>query len=906
MRNSDYIFRKLFSAIASHGSFRTRKKKNLAFIQLFDLRFCVIAAVCLLVFTGCETDTDELLLEKESVILNKTFQDANSTANDETVGIFDGSNGGTEGFYFLPPMVKSPSFSGTFDAGLSPVVEIFETTACEILHAGFSMSEGEGSELVRIDEKNEHYVVNWHTDQTGTQIGQTYRIRISVAGTILGHADVQIAENGKDAKNITDGEAIALVDGRTLPIKFRIEQGAVYVSGSEGGTFSTTDGLVSIEIPGGTIDEEIGITVIPVEDELNDPDVVPGALFDFGPSPYSFNKAVTLTIKYDPENLPAGVSEDELRLLAVVDGKWVQLPGSSVDVATSTVTGPVNSFSRKGVGRGKIHEIAVTPADASVAVDETVQFEAVVTDVDKQIMSRNVQWSSSDDAVVTVDNSGLASGLAAGEATISATSGLTSGSGVLKVTAGNSDAFVTIWDTSKARTTTVAFALEGDVNATIDWGDGATSYVNEPGLQTHDYGKHGTYTVSISGNVSKFSGNEIRYINSALIKVESWGDVGFTSLAGAFANARYLSAVPENFQGLENVVDMSKMFWGATSFNQDISGWDTSNVTNMSSMFSGAFAFNQDISGWDTSNVTDMSGMFYNAKNFNQAIGSWNTSNVTNMSQMFGYAEIFNQPIGSWNTSNVTNMSSMFSGAFAFNQDIGNWNISNVTNMSGMFDEAVSFNQEIGNWNTSKVTDMNTMFKNAKVFNKAIGGWDISSVTDMKRMFAFAPSFNQAISEWNTSNVINMSGMFFQTTSFNQDVGNWNTSNVTNMSGMFRGALVFNQPIGAWDTSNVTNMSGMFFSASTFNRDISEWDTSKVTNMSSMFWNASSFNQDVGNWNTSNVTDMWGMFYIATSFNQDLSVWCVSNIASEPTYFDMDATSWVLPKPDWGNTCPSL
>ena len=40
--------------------------------------------------------------------------------------ILDGANGGNEFFYFLPPIVPNPNPQGTFNALLSPSVEICE------------------------------------------------------------------------------------------------------------------------------------------------------------------------------------------------------------------------------------------------------------------------------------------------------------------------------------------------------------------------------------------------------------------------------------------------------------------------------------------------------------------------------------------------------------------------------------------------------------------------------------------------------------------------------------------------------------------------------------------------------------------------------------------------------------
>ena len=112
---------------------------------------------------------------------------------------------------------------------------------------------------------------------------------------------------------------------------------------------------------------------------------------------------------------------------------------------------------------------------------------------------------------------------------------------------------------------------------------------------------------------------------------------------------------------------------GSTSFNGDISHWDTSDVTSIFAMFLGATSFNQDISNWDTSNVTNMEFTFEGASAFNQDIGSWDTSSVDNMRYMFRRASAFNQNIGNWDTGNVTNMNFMFQNATAFNQNLSGW-----------------------------------------------------------------------------------------------------------------------------------------------------------------------------------------------------------------------------------------
>ena len=47
------------------------------------------------------------------------------------------------------------------------------------------------------------------------------------------------------------------------------------------------------------------------------------------------------------------------------------------------------------------------------------------------------------------------------------------------------------------------------------------------------------------------------------------------------------------------------------------------------------------ISTWDTGGVTDMSELFFGASSFNDDIGAWDTSGVTNMAYMFTGARAF-------------------------------------------------------------------------------------------------------------------------------------------------------------------------------------------------------------------------------------------------------------------------
>jgi len=138
--------------------------------------------------------------------------------------IQDGAhNGGSQSFFFLPPMVDNPSFEGIFEATLDPLVEILDLQK-NMTVASFT-NAGTGSSKVRVDSTASHYIVNLHTSDLSLRSENAYRIRVSVAGTVQGFADVFVVDSAKELKTVDATQYVPLLNGTTLPIKFSILQG---------------------------------------------------------------------------------------------------------------------------------------------------------------------------------------------------------------------------------------------------------------------------------------------------------------------------------------------------------------------------------------------------------------------------------------------------------------------------------------------------------------------------------------------------------------------------------------------------------------------------------------------------------------------------------------------------------
>jgi surface protein len=135
------------------------------------------------------------------------------------------------------------------------------------------------------------------------------------------------------------------------------------------------------------------------------------------------------------------------------------------------------------------------------------------------------------------------------------------------------------------------------------------------------------------------------------------------------AHVAALTAITDANDGTAATLWMTNPAAAATTYG-NIGDWNTAGVTDTYQLFQSMTTFNADISKWNTASVgsdayfgfgyvTTMAYMFEGATAFNQNIGSWNTARSKGMWNMFSGATAFNQNVASWNTASVSNMASV-------------------------------------------------------------------------------------------------------------------------------------------------------------------------------------------------------------------------------------------------------
>ena len=203
--------------------------------------------------------------------------------------IQDGAhNGGNPGFFLLPPLVASPSGDAefgdaSFAASAAPRVEICQLASdpnagpanCV---AGNPLLTFSGS---GVTVSPPIFQVNWKTDEVALNTSAFYRIQVLVGTQLMGFADIDPVSSSRDLKLARTGEAIPLLDGRTLPIKFTIETDALCPTTrpctkarvtDDGGAFTLPSGTGGILLQDGWLPAGIGEVTLTLEDVALGPD----------------------------------------------------------------------------------------------------------------------------------------------------------------------------------------------------------------------------------------------------------------------------------------------------------------------------------------------------------------------------------------------------------------------------------------------------------------------------------------------------------------------------------------------------------------------------------------------------------------------------------------------------------
>jgi surface protein len=391
----------------------------------------------------------------------------------------------------------------------------------------------------------------------------------------------------------------------------------------------------------------------------------------------------------------------------------------------------------------------------------------------------------------------------------------------------------------------ITLPLSDVIDINIDWGDGNTySYYNISGFTTinHIYQSSGTYQVDIYGSLIKFGyGYDAGLLHPSqntnkLINVISFGEVGLTSLEGAFYNETNLVSVPANLPTTSTIVNLDNCFNNASGFT------------------------GLNISNWDVSSVISMTGMFLDSglttANYNDILVEWSQQSL----QMDVYFNAGLQTKFSYGTP-----------ATSRNDIIINYNWTIVDGGPEDIQPGNPFTL-IYETTTPDETILLPLYGNVNVsiYWDDLTKDDYTSPGDKTHIYALPGIYSVKIFGFldRFGNGLNTNTTYADKLTAVESFGD-NSIGLKSLSGAFKGASNLIS-VPAYLPPTITSLKYTFFDATSFNdTNILSWDTTNVMVMSYMFFNAQAFTQNLENWNKSNVSEQYYMYYGSETYEKD-------------------------------------
>jgi uncharacterized protein YjdB len=256
-------------------------------------------------------------------------------------------------------------------------------------------------------------------DQAGNGLGGrtvTWSSSTATVASVAGDGLVTAVAAGTSAVSATS-------EGKSGSATITVKDGAVV--STAGGVAATADSVARVTLPAGAVAGDQAITIAPVANPLPHPRLIAGTAYDFGPS-LTFAQAATIKISFAGTTVPVTADPSRLRLHRLTGGAWVEIPGSTVDLAAKTVTGQTSSFSTYAIvelAPLPVATVTLARDTATLVPQQTLQLVAVLKDQSGGVLTgRTMTWSSSAIGIASVSEAGIVSAVAAGTAMITASS----------------------------------------------------------------------------------------------------------------------------------------------------------------------------------------------------------------------------------------------------------------------------------------------------------------------------------------------------------------------------------------------------------------------------------------------------------------------------------------------------
>ncbi len=177
-------------------------------------------------------------------------------------------------------------------------------------------------------------------------------------------ASITAAAQNEAAEDTTAQPAITAIgkpDGKIKEMKI----------GKEGGSFTSSDGKITLIIPQGAVSKKTTFSIQPITNLMPNGN---GLAYRLEPSGIQFQKPVQLVFHYDEEE-----SKDSMQLLmgiAMQDDKglWYSLQNFTLDTVPKTLSGNIKHFS----DWGKFDKIKISPVYKKLKVKKNLGLEIVL------------------------------------------------------------------------------------------------------------------------------------------------------------------------------------------------------------------------------------------------------------------------------------------------------------------------------------------------------------------------------------------------------------------------------------------------------------------------------------------------------------------------------------------------